>query len=128
MRGKLGVCSWKGKTVDILPPVLFKGNLAQTVEASDQTQSSILTLVLAGAEESPTHYTAQTALLLASPSLPVHDDVHVAAVPLETGAQQNIIPSGEAHFHWVVGDHFGVALQYPFQLQKSLFCFLTARG
>lgn len=43
---------------------------------------------------------------------PVHDDVHVAAVPLEAGAQQDLITSGEAHLHGVVGYHLGVGLQH----------------
>lgn len=44
---------------------------------------------------------------------PVHDNVDVTAIPLETGAQEEVIPLGEAHFYWVVGYHFGISLQYP---------------
>lgn len=43
---------------------------------------------------------------------PVHNDVHVAAVPLEAGTQQDFITSGEAHLHRVVGYHLGVSLQH----------------
>ena len=42
---------------------------------------------------------------------PVHNDVHVAAVPLEAGAHQDLVTSGEAHLHGVVVYHLGVGLQ-----------------
>lgn len=57
---------------------------------------------------------------------PVHDDVHVAAVPLEAGTQQDLITSGEAHLHWEVGHHFGVGLQHGLELQQGLLGLLPA--
>lgn len=57
---------------------------------------------------------------------PVHDDVHVAAVPLEAGAQQDLITSGEAHLHGVVGNHLGVGLQHGLELQQGLLGLLPA--
>lgn len=59
---------------------------------------------------------------------PVHDDVHVAAVPLEAGAQQDVIPAGEADLHGVVGHHLGVRLQHGLQFQQGLLGLLSALG
>lgn len=56
---------------------------------------------------------------------PVHDDVHVAAVPLEAGAQQDVVPPGEAHLHGEVGHHLGVGLQHGLQLQQGLLGLLS---
>lgn len=58
---------------------------------------------------------------------PVHDDVHVAAVPLEAGAQPDLIRSSKAHLHRVVGHHLGVVLQGSLQLQQCFLCLLTAQ-
>lgn len=57
---------------------------------------------------------------------PVHDDVHVAAVPLEAGAQQDFVTSGKAHLHRKVGYHVGVGLQHGLQLQQSFLGLLPA--
>ena len=59
---------------------------------------------------------------------PVHDDVHVAAVALEAGAQQDVVPASEADLHGVVGHHLGVRLQHGLQLQQGLFGLLSALG
>lgn len=61
------------------------------------------------------------------PRSPVHDDVHVAAVSLEAGAQQDLITSGEAHLHGEVGYHMGVGLQHGLQLQQGLLGLLPAQ-
>ena len=59
---------------------------------------------------------------------PVHDDVHVAAVALEAGAQQDVVPASEAYLHGVVGHYLGVRLQHGLQLQQGLFGLLSALG
>lgn len=57
---------------------------------------------------------------------PVHDDVHVAAVPLEAGAQQDVVPPAKAHLHGEVGHHLGVGLQHGLQLEQGLLGLLSA--
>lgn len=66
--------------------------------------------------------------LLSLSRSPVHDDVHVAAVPLEAGTQQDVIPAGEADLHRVVGHHLGVCLQHGLEFQQGLLGLLSALG
>lgn len=58
---------------------------------------------------------------------PVHDDIHVAAVPLEAGTQPDLVPPSEAHLHGVVSHHLGVVLQGGLQLQQGFLRLLTAQ-